>query len=806
VTTSDRESISPADGHPAAADPVAPADSARPGDAFDPAIGTALSGLASTGRRTAGTPQFAPSQLVAMQRSAGNLAVAGLISRLRQPSQLSPRPNTNASLAPVLQRSTAVDQAIQTNTVDAISALTDEDLANASVDDRIKMIDTVLAGGGGDILRRLWDSFGAGIEAAANGHTSEWQQSMSSFPDTMRDSREVKTLEAAFKDDITSIAQAYLTDNTAVVKQEMERLGIPEDGSPGAPNAAQDEALQKTQADASKLSEVQKDREQLKTVEIAYHRKVVGQGSGELPPGGADNVENQYDPVYFDPDNRFDAASQPTDYEPGIKSWEETNQQHVELSNVITAYLTTNPALYALVGSDTSGQAASQVAKVAPEQARKQLGDQLQTVLQNIASTRSMVPTLALQMTPIQQQMLSNSIGASAHLNRDWSTPFLKSLGQDVAAQQEPGPWWQQLGMATLEMAAYVVSSIATGGIGPLLLAGGQAAISVGKYQALEAASHANVTPDTVLINNGAVDAAAVEATIAVVMAFLMAVSAARAAFAARIAAPTFEALANELGEDVARTLLMELSIDAVSALKDKLGAQLLKDLVGANVGGSAIQKLADAMGAAEIQTLLQRASTQLGPLLKQVENGTLLSSLLEKCPDAQQLGRLLERVPDPQQLDTLLGAVGKNDLAKLEQVLQAIGEPGQGTITFNIGGELETSGDQVVINPGREAMSIDRLRQLKPDNLIVQTGAERIPFPDGCAKLVVGRKLPNSIDWNSAAKEFARVLASGGKVQISIYGPGTPLRTALALNGFSVQPPVAGVAATDLFVVATKQ
>jgi hypothetical protein len=646
-------------------------------------------------------PRLAPAQLVAMQRLVGNRAVADLIhpggplesrvvrsvqpqnvdARARTPDGRSSGPRGHApgpayGLVPV-QRAAAVSDAIAANTVEAISKLSGGDIANASVDDRLKMVDIVLAGGGGEVLPRLWDSFGAGLQAAATAHSAQWEQSMKQHAGDMRNSREVTTLQAAFKDDITTVAQGYLTDNDGVVKAEMARLGIPEQGEGGGPTtAAQDDAVRKTQADAQKLSEVQQHREELSKTEIAFHRRVVEKGGSELPAGGADNVENKYDPVYFDPDNAFDAASQPTDYIAGLRTWDDTKKQHVALSNVISAYLSTNPALYALVGSDQSGQSAGGVTKVSPEQARKTLGDQLRTVRDNIAKTRPMVPTLALQMTPVQEQMLSNSIGANVHLGRDWSLPFFHVLADDVTAQQQPGPWWQQLGLMSLEMAAYVVAGLATGGVGPLLLAGGQAAISVGKYQALEAASHANVTPDTVLIKDGEVLAAAVEATIAVVMAFLAALGAARAAFASRIASPAFDALAKDLGEDVARQLLLELSPDAANALKDKLGNELLKDLVGANVGGASIEKLAQELTADEIQALLKRVPTGLGTLLERAGSASVLNSLLDKCPDLQQLGRLMDQVDRPETLAKYLERFAPDELEQRISATAAAGVP----------------------------------------------------------------------------------------------------------------------------------
>jgi hypothetical protein len=653
-----------------------PQKSQRPHGQAEIAAGPDASYLLDPADRPVSPPRCPPEQILALQRLAGNRAVAATMQKVQgnlhqvaahpaarhlAPSvaSLSGQANGTASV----QRAGPVDDAIASNAVAAISALSDVDLKQASVDQRVKMIDVVLAGGGGEVLARLWDSFGAGLTDAANNHSSEWHQSFVQFPETMRHSVEVTTLQAAFKDDICGVAQAYLTDNDGVVKQEMQQLGIPEDGDSAQPSAQQDAALAKTQADAAKLSDAQKNRENLRQTEVAYHRKVVESGGSELPEGGADNVENMYEPVLFDPDNQFDASSQPTDYEPGLKTWEDTNKLWVQLSNVISAYLSTNPALYALVGSDQSGESAGSVATVSPQQARKTIGDQLRTVRANIEKTRPMVPGLALQMTPIQEQMLANSVAANFHLGRDWSQTSLHEIGEDVAAQQQPGPWWQQLGLAALEMAAYVVSGLATGGIGPLLLAGGQAAISIGKYQALEAASHATVTPDTVLVKQGEVDAAAVEAVIATVVFFVSGLAELRMAFAARIASPAFESLARELGEDVARQLVMELAPEAVAALKDKLGAQLLKDLVAGKVGGAAIQKLAEELGPAEIQSLLQRAPTGLGPILEQAGSARLAESLLQKCPDAQQLTRLMNQVDRAETLDKYLGRFTPDEL-----------------------------------------------------------------------------------------------------------------------------------------------
>src|SRR5262249_44264946 len=127
----------------------------------------------------------------------------------------------------------------------------------------------------------------------------------------------------------------------------------------------------------------------------------------------------------------------------------------------------------------------------------------------------------------------------------------------------------------------------------------------------------------------------------------------------------------------------------------------------------------------------------KLGPLLDRIGSGKLTNSLLGNCPNVEQLGRLLDRVPNAEQLDRLLAGTAPDDLARLEQALTTVGEGRPGSISFNIGGEMEAGADQIIINPGRPAMTIPKLRQLRPDNLVIEARAEQIPFPNGCGRLI---------------------------------------------------------------------
>jgi RHS repeat-associated protein len=110
--------------------------------------------------------------------------------------------------------------------------------------------------------------------------------------------------------------------------------------------------------------------------------------------------------------------------------------------------------------------------------------------------------------------------------------------------------------------------------------------------------------------------------------------------------------------------------------------------------------------------------------------------------------------------------------------------QAGSDLLVLNIGGELDALPGEVVLQPGRQAMSVDKLRTLIP-NTIIEAKAESIPLGGNVAELIKGQKLPNSIDWSKASEEFKRVLAPGGKVDISVYGPAEELEQQLTLQGF---------------------
>jgi len=104
----------------------------------------------------------------------------------------------------------------------------------------------------------------------------------------------------------------------------------------------------------------------------------------------------------------------------------------------------------------------------------------------------------------------------------------------------------------------------------------------------------------------------------------------------------------------------------------------------------------------------------------------------------------------------------------------------------IHLGAELDALPGEVIVNPGRQAMPIQALRELHPDKMVIQAGVEKMPFGSGVASMVKGNKLPaGSIDWKAAASEIDRVLMRGGRVDIAVMGDLQPLKEALEKLGW---------------------
>ena len=108
-----------------------------------------------------------------------------------------------------------------------------------------------------------------------------------------------------------------------------------------------------------------------------------------------------------------------------------------------------------------------------------------------------------------------------------------------------------------------------------------------------------------------------------------------------------------------------------------------------------------------------------------------------------------------------------------------AVGRP------LNVGGEQDVKPGQAIVNPGRDAMSVQQIRALNPRTPVVGESVEQLSLPSQSVPSAFGQKLPTSIDPNQFAEQLGRTVVPGGRVSISFFGPNPEFGVALQRNGF---------------------
>jgi hypothetical protein len=434
--------------------------------------------------------------LLGLQRFAGNQAVSAMLVAQRQDDD--PR--------------TKIKDALDKRDPALVAALVPDDLGPATEDERLQMID-VLNGSGGFTqqakLPALWDSLGQ-VKSVATQNADRWKKSWQVAGGFMRESLNGRSEQKIFYLDVEDVGRGYLDQNEQYCKNELARLGLTETGEVpvGAPTEQQTKALQGLRDDAAKLAADQEALRDLRNV-------IVGYSSIELPPGGAGDPVQLGGPVQFDPDRP--PAVGPQKFDANMKTWDDVKKEYDRLEGLIRARLMINPTLFPIArGAHEDPTKAKTIATGPAPDALSTAGKGLKEVLDNIARTRPMLSTLAPDLEEIQGQLLSGSKTSPGGADRNWkSSPYYSPIADDLVDQHKPGPWWQQIGLASAEMGAYVVAGLATGGaalaIGLAAKGVASTALAQGRAEALAAAASTNVTEETSLITDGQVDEAKAE-------------------------------------------------------------------------------------------------------------------------------------------------------------------------------------------------------------------------------------------------------------------------------------------------------
>jgi hypothetical protein len=105
----------------------------------------------------------------------------------------------------------------------------------------------------------------------------------------------------------------------------------------------------------------------------------------------------------------------------------------------------------------------------------------------------------------------------------------------------------------------------------------------------------------------------------------------------------------------------------------------------------------------------------------------------------------------------------------------------------------------EIIVNPGRETMPVEKTRELNPNDLVIPSTVEDMNLGNEMGGLIKGSRWPKSIDGSKAVPNMKRHLIKGGRIEMSVFGDPKPLYRELVKNGFMVDPPI------SVLVMATK-
>ena len=652
--------------------------------------------------------------VLAVQRSAGNRAIASLLQRSTadcgvgcgcEACSAAPAEPLDRRQGgePVVQREGGkpvdVDAAIKARDVDALGGVPTGRLGHLTVDQRLAMID-ILLGNHDEQVRHLWDSFGKSIMSVANGHADLWQRSFQVARDQMRLAVEVTSKEMVFYQDVEDVTRGYLDQNETFCKQELERLGLGEHGEVliGPPTADQAAALAGIQADAQKLAADQEALADFRKVVVGYHQPYTSEPEfpGTSPVGG---TGTHFDPIWFDPSGPQEVAVPPR---PGEgRPWPEVKKAYDDLDHLIRVRLMTNPTLFPLARDNHEDPTKTKtVATGSREEALATIGRELYGVITNIGTTRPLLHSLTDHLEPVIQQLLDGTVAKG---DRNWHAPgFYQTLGDDIREQRKPGPWWESFGLATLQVAAFVFVSFITGGLGGAVAgaaySAAQVALAEGKAQALEAADKSTVREDMALVTKGQVDEAKAEVIENAAFAVLDTVGALRelrvtlkeirefeavaAAAQAQARKAADEALAKEAAKEAeeatkqARTAADEAKAAADKA-KVKADTATAEEASRAKIESDKARKAADDAGAAadEAEAILHEPEGTQHPSQTVGDHAVTVRGIeLARCSVAPCAGlatAVRERVADLRaRLEAMKSKMGPARVAELEDRL----------------------------------------------------------------------------------------------------------------------------------------
>jgi hypothetical protein len=333
----------------------------------------------------------------------------------------------------------------------------------------------------------------------------------------------------SFLYDTEQTARGYLDMNEQYCASSLSEIAYDREGKPlaGPPTEAQQKARENpVELEAAKdLVALQERLKDTRKVMLG----LVEKGEVYYLPNG--QRARQRLPVYFDPSGPppRDLLELPGD--PSAHRWETIKAGYDQAVQAIRMIVSLHPKLYLLMRENPEDT--SKIAAVADDKSPRQsntlglIATELAGTIKNITAVRPMLgKALAEELVPIHQQLLAGVVTSPTNPDRNWATdPVWKAAADAYVEYNKPPPWWQTLGLTTLEIGVFIIAGLATGGIGfaVAMAAKGalEAGMAIGKSQVMSAASLSNVSEETQLVGARQAEEARTDAAIAAAFAVL---------------------------------------------------------------------------------------------------------------------------------------------------------------------------------------------------------------------------------------------------------------------------------------------
>jgi hypothetical protein len=453
-----------------------------------------------------------------------------------------------------IEQTKLIEEAIRDKDIGKVKSVEDSAYALATDSQAIDMILILLNQGwvgprDESAIYEIWKSR-TGLIALASKYAYVWNMCLDRGVDIIWSIPELLSVKNEFKRAVAARARGYLASNRKVVDAELKRYGLDDmNAAPAPQQAAEREKLMSASVAVKKASDALKKMERML---VAFDQVV------DTPQASsAGRYAAVFDPA--GPPPRPGREPMPLPEGEPLPSWEDAKKNYDRANGLIDHYTRLFPALVALrdehdLGEVARGGASSEEAAnslMAMQVMRRTLDD----TLGNIDKTHKLVDDVkgdfALELQPIHEQFFLSDPG--------WSDPFKQLVARRAIKEHDNVKFWESIGVGAIGAAMFVVAELSTGGLATFFFAAAasgsiaQAAASWDRYFELKAASATHMSKETALITREQASDQMLTAALDTVLAFVDAYVAAKGGAKALARAGDAEArLAGAAGKEAA--------------------------------------------------------------------------------------------------------------------------------------------------------------------------------------------------------------------------------------------------------------